>query len=198
MDIELAKELLELFFHAPAVNGILVFEDNDYLGVVLKRDIEIGIMEGNFNLFENINFMKINQIQNSLFKNETIKSTKIPVVDKAGKLIRIISHEEFLCHFYFEDFIEHFKEGNVFDYLDHPLVITNHFKKTIYANKKALEWIEKDFIGKNFTSVLKQFDIRITSGEMFIEKKETYYRLFISHAAAKNFSYYVYQFFSSS
>ncbi len=44
MDTELIKDLMELFFHAPMANGILVFEDNDYLGVVLKRDIEIGIM----------------------------------------------------------------------------------------------------------------------------------------------------------
>ncbi len=196
MEVELAKELMELFFHAPAVNGILVFEDNDYLGVVLKRDIEIGIMEGNFNLFENINFMKANLIPNTIFKNEAVKNTKIPVIDKAGKLIRIISYEEFTCQFYFEDYIEKFNYENVFDYLEQPMIITNHFKKIIYANKNALEWTQKDLIGRNISPVLNQFDIRMQNSEMTIEKNGIKFRLLISHSLSKNFSYFVYQFLS--
>ena len=192
---ELIKDLMELFFHAPMANGILVFEDNDYLGVVLKRDIEIGIMDGNFNFFENISFIKLNQLQNSLFKKESLKANKVPVVDKTGKLIRIISFEEFQSQFYFDEFIPHFKEQNVFDNLEHPLVITNHFKKTIYANKSALELMERDIIGKNYSSLLKLFEIQMVEGSMILEKKEEIYQLSISHSLAKNFSYYVYQFF---
>jgi hypothetical protein len=195
METELAKNLMELFFHAPAVNGILVFEDNDYLGVILKRDIEIGVMEGNFNLFENINFMKLAQLPPVLFKNEGLKNIKIPVVDKTGNLIRIISYEEFLSQFFFDEFINHFKTENVLDHLEHPVVITNHFKKTVYLNKSALELIERDILGKNLSIFLKTFDIKMDGEQMFLKKKDHEYRLVISSSSSKNFSFFVYQFF---
>ncbi len=151
--------------------------------------------EGNFNFFENISFIKLNQLSNSLFKNDSSKNNKVPVIDKAGKLIRIISYEEFLSQFFFDEFITHFKEQNVFDNLENPLVITNHFKKTVYANKAALELMERDIVGKNFSSILKLFEIQIVEGSMILEKKEEIYHLVISHSQAKNFSYFVYQFF---
>lgn len=195
MEVELAKELMQYFFHAPGANGILVYEDNDYLGIVLKRDIEIGIMEGNFNLFENINFVRLNQITGVLFKNENIKNAQIPVIDKTGKLIRIISQEEFQCHFYFDEYIGHFKEQLVLDNLEHPFIMTSHFKKTIYANKAALELFEKDIIGKSFNLILKLYQIKIKDNLMVLEKNENTYNLIISHSCTPQFSCFIYQLF---
>lgn len=194
MEIELAKELMQLFFHAPAANGLLVFEDNEYLGVILKRDIEIGIMEGNFNVFENINMVKTNQLTRLLFKDETNRNLKIPVIDKVGKLIRIITQEEFNCQFNLDDYIQHFKLQQVFDSMDHPLIVTNHFKKCIYANKKALELVEFDIQGKNFSTIMKLFDVKQAGKFLTLVKKDHVFHLIISHAQTKNFSYIVYQF----
>jgi hypothetical protein len=193
-EIELAKELMELFFHAPAANGILVFEDQDYLGVLFKRDIEIGMSEGNFRLFENINLIKVSQLDEVLFKNGSSRNGKIPVVDKAGQLIRIISQEEFLCHFFFDEYLQHFKTQSVLDHLEHAVIITSYFKKIIYANKKALELIQNDIIGKSFSSVLKLFEIKSADSFMELEKDGRFYRLSISASVSKSFSYFVYQF----
>jgi hypothetical protein len=193
-DIELAKKLMQLFFLAPAAHGALVFEDNDYLGVVLKRDIEIGIMEGCFSLFENINLIKMSQLTQTLFRNNNSKNLLLPVIDKGGTLLRIISYEEFQCHFFFDEYIPHFKIQGVLDDLECPLVITNHFKKAIFANRKALELIERDIEGRNFSDFLKQFNIKNVGYFMIVEKKGLSYNLIISHSENKNFSYYFYLF----
>jgi len=194
MEIELAKDLMKLFFRAPAANGILVFEDNDYLGVILKRDIEIGIAEGNFNLFENINMIRVVQLPQILFKSNTSRNLQVPVIDKAGSFIRIISYEEFMSQFFFEEYLNHFKIQNVFENLEHPLVITNHFKKTLFANKQALELIKSDIEGKNFCEILKQFEIKKVRTFLWVEKGKNSYQLIVSHSESKNFSYYVYLF----
>jgi hypothetical protein len=193
-EIELAKKLMQFFFLAPAAHGALVFEDNDYLGVVLKRDIEIGIMEGRFSLFENINLIKMSQLAQTLFKSNNIKNLLLPVIDKTGALLRIISFEEFQCHFFFDEYKPHFKIQGVLDDLEYPLVITNHFKKTIFVNRKALELIEKDIEGRNFTEILKHFDIKNVGDFMIVEKKGISYNLIITRSENKNFSYYLYLF----
>lgn len=195
-DPVLAKSLMELFFQAPAANGILVFEDNDYLGVILKRDIEIGIAEGRFVFSENMNFVNIKDLSGVLFR-ENGNSVKIPVVDKSGELIRIITHEEYACQFYFENYLPHFREQNVLDYLEHPLIITNHFKKAVYANQKAMELLEMDVAGRNLTPVLKRFHMNVVKESMILEKNGELFRLVISHSLSKNFSYYIYQFFKA-
>ncbi len=194
MEIEMAKSLMKLFFHAPAAHGIIVFEDNDYLGVVLKRDIEIGIMEESFSLYENISMIKVSQLSQTLFRNNSNKNLQVPVIDKAGSLLRIISFEEFQCHFFFDEYMPHFKILGVIEDLEHPLVITNHFKKTIFANRKALELIERDIEGKIFTEVLNHFEIKTVGDFMLIEKKGVSYNLLISHSESRNFSYYLYLF----
>ena len=194
MEIELAKNLMKLFFHAPAAHGLIIFEDNDYLGVVLKRDIEIGIMEGCFSLYENISMIKISQLPQTIFKNSSAKNLQVPVIDKAGSLLRIISFEEFQCQFYFDEYKQHFKVLGVIEDMEQPLVITNHFKKAIYANRKALELIERDIEGKAFTEVLNHFEIKNVGTFMLIEKKGVSYNLVISHSENRNFSYYIYIF----
>lgn len=193
MEIELARELIQLFFLAPGTNGILVFEDNDYLGVILKRDVEMGLSEGTFQLFENINTIRAAQLPQVLFKKGEGKNCKVPVVDKAGKLQRILSHDEFLCQFDFESYKGHFKPQSVLDDLDHPFIITNFFKKTIYANKQALALAGKDFIGKSFTPVLKSFHLRLEGPEMFLIRNDETFRLCISRSESKNFATWVYQ-----
>ncbi len=193
-ELVLAKNLMQLFFLAPAAHGLLVFEDNDYLGVVLKRDIEIGIMEGRFSLFENINILKVSQLTQTLFRNDSLKNQLLPVIDKAGALLRIISYDEFQCQFFFDEYSPRFKVQGVLEDLESPLIITNHFKKTIFANRKALELIEKDIEGRCFSDVLKHFEIKNVGDFMIVEKKGVSYRLVISHSENKNFSYYLYLF----
>jgi hypothetical protein len=193
-EIDLAKSLMKLFFHAPAAHGLIIFEDNDYLGVVLKRDIEIGIMEGRFSLYENISMIKISQLSQTLFKSNTTKNVQVPVIDKTGALLRIISYDEFQCQFYFDEYIPHFKILGVIDDMEHPFVITNHFKKTIYANRQALELIQRDIEGKIFSEALKRFEIKNVGDFMRVINKDSSYNLIISHSESRNFSYYVYIF----
>jgi hypothetical protein len=190
----LARRLMELFFQAPAASALLVFEDNDYLGVVLKRDIEIGISEGNFSLSENLNFVKQKDLPAVIFR-ENGNGVKIPVIDREGELIRIISHEEYVCQFQFESYIPHFSEQAVLDSLEHPVVITSHFKKVVYANKKAMELFNMDLVGRNIAPVLKDFHMNVVKDSMILEQNGALYRLTISHSLTRNFSYLFYQFF---
>lgn len=197
MEDQLAKSLLQLFFQAPLVNAILVFEDNDYLGVVFKKDIERGIMTGNFQLFENISFIRTDDLQTVLFSHQVTKSVRIPVIDKVGNLIRIISYDEYMSQLFFEKFIFKFDLESVLDNLDHPLIITNHFKKTLYLNKKALEMIEKDFLGRKIPELMKSFNVEMSGDKIILTKDDKTYHLVINNSSMKNFSFILYQFFSA-
>jgi hypothetical protein len=194
MEIEMAKSLMKLFFHAPASHGIIVFEDNDYLGVILKRDIEIGIMEEKFSLYENINMIKVKDLSQTLFRNNASKNLRVPVIDKAGTLLRIISSEEFQCQFFFEEYLPHFKILGVFEEMEHPMVITNHFKKTIFANRKALELTEMDIEGKMFSVFMSRFEIKTVGDFLIVEKKGVSFNLIVSRSESRNFSYFIYLF----
>ncbi len=195
MDDAVAKNLLQLFFQAPLVNALLVFEDNDYLGVVFKRDIERGISTGSFQLFENISFIRSDDLQTVLFSHQVTKSVRIPVIDKVGNLLRIISYDEYMSQLFFEKFIFKFDLEAVLDNLDHPLIITNHFKKVLYLNKRALEMIEKDFLGRKMSELLKNFTVEMVNDKMILTKDEAIYHLVINHSSMKNFSFIIYQFF---
>lgn len=196
MEIDLARELMKYFFQAPTANGILVFEDNEYLGIVLKKDIEFGIATGNFNLFENINMVKPVDLIQIISKDNKKRNVKIPVIDKSGKLIRIITYEEFNSQFNFEEFEQTFKIPSVIDYLEYPLIITNCFKKCLYANKNAFELAGFDIPGKKITSLLKKFEIKKFENGLLLEKDNKIYHLVISKSESKNFLYFVYNFLS--
>lgn len=196
MDDGLAKQLLTLFFKAPLVNALLVFEENDYLGVVLKRDIERGLKEANFELYRNINLIHRDDLGNVLFRHQVTKSVSIPVIDKAGTFVKFISYDEFVSQLYFEKYIFKFDPESVLDNLDHPMIITNHFKKVLYLNKMALEMLQEDALGGKMASILKEFRIEINGDRMFVTKDDMTYYLIINNSSTKNFSYIIYQFFA--
>ncbi len=190
-----ARNLMELFFQAPTVSAILVFDDMEYFGAVLKRDVEIGMREGSFNLFENISLIPIESLERYLFASKADPKTKIPTIDKTGKPIRLISHREFLSQFYFENFLQKFELQNVWDYLEHPLLVTNYFKKILYLNREALLLCGKDFIGKSFSRFSKNFDIKIDGENLLFQKNDHFCRLLMSQSESKDFFYRVYQLF---
>jgi len=194
MEIELAQKLLSFFFKAPLVNALLVFEDNEYFGVVFKRDIEMGIRDGSFRLFENISTLRAEELATVLFAQQVSSDTVIPVIDKVGNLNKIISYEEFESHFHFDRFIENFSVSPVIDSLDTPIIVTNHFKRILYMNRGAYEIAGKDFTGWNISSLLKQCEIEISGDRMLATAGERTYQLHIHFSLTEIFSYHVYQF----
>lgn len=194
METDLGRELIRHFFNAPQVEAMLVFEDNEYFGIVLKKDVEMSLVKRNFELGGNINRVKPSQLPLLLFRGEPGKNTRIPVIDKAGNLIRIISYEEYESHFDADTFLPRFRPSATLEGLSHPLVITNHFRKILYANRKALELSRIDLPGKPFSAMLRLFEIRSLSDRMLLENADKKYHLFISASDHKGFSSYLYQF----
>lgn len=195
MEEKLARRLLQLFFQAPLVNALLVFEDSDYLGIVFKKDIERGVTSGDFELFENISTISVDQLPAALFGGRATKSAMIPVIDKAGETIGIISYDEFLSQLMFEKYIFRFDLEPVLDNLDHPVLITNTFKKILYLNKEALTLFQKDMAGKAFGAAIKDFEMEMRGEQMIVSRGDEMFRLFISQSPMKNFSFIFYQFF---
>ncbi|OHD53424.1 MAG: hypothetical protein A2Y33_14990 [Spirochaetes bacterium GWF1_51_8] len=194
MEKDIAQKLLGLFFKAPLVHALLVFEDNEFFGVVFKRDIELGMREGNFELYENINTIRVDELSSMLFANQATSTTVIPVIDKVGNLVKIMTYEEYESHFHFDRYIANFSVSPVLDNLDHPVVVTNHFKRILYMNNLAMETAGKDYLGWNVNSLLKQFDIEIAGEKMIVTKDDKVFHLHIHYSLAENFSYHVYQF----
>lgn len=195
MDDHLPKRLLQLFFKTPLVNALLVFEDNEYFGVVLKRDVELGMRDNDFKLFENINVIDVYELPTVLFSHNITDNALIPVIDKTGNLIKIISYTEFESQFYFDEFIGGFLIDEVISNLDHPIIITNHFKKILYLNNRAFLMIGKDYLGGKFSDLIKSYDIEIVGDKMIVSKDDKMYHLSINYSATKKFAYHVYQFF---
>jgi transcriptional regulator with PAS, ATPase and Fis domain len=192
----LAQHLLQLFFQAPLVNALLVFEDHDYLGIIFKKDIQIGITEQNFDLELNINFIDAAEVRDIILSPDREKeSLKIPVVDKEGHLIKIISFSEFESQFYFNHFLESFSLEHIWDHMDHPLIITNHFNKVLYLNKEAFIMAGKDLLGSRLNKFLNQFEIEIIQDRMTLTRGDKMYHLVISHSHDDTFDYQIYQFF---
>jgi hypothetical protein len=77
------------------------------------------------------------------------------------------------------------------------VVITSHFKKVIYANRKAMELFNMDLAGRNLTPILKDFHMNVVKDSMILEQNGVLYRLTISNSLSKTFSYLVYQFFQA-
>lgn len=173
---------------------MLVFEDNDYLGVVLKKDIEMSLVKGDFELFQNINCVKPAQVAGMLFRGQPDQNVRIPVIDKAGGLIRIISYEEYLSCFHYSEMIERLDLFMVFDYLEHAVIVTNHFKKILYANKAALRMAGKDLPGLPFSVFLRLFEIRASGPLLEASRDGVGFHVLLSRSESAQFSYIVYQF----
>jgi len=195
MSLKIAQNLMNLFFLAPTVNAILVFDDTEYLGALLKRDLEIGIKKKSFEFFENINLIRMENLEQFVLNDFSKEETRIPVVDKTGELLRIISYREFLSQFHFGKFLQDFQQREVWDYMDHPIIITNHFKKILYLNRQALNLTKKDLIGQRFSRFLKYFDIKIKDDTPLLQHHAQAYRLQKDLSESKEFFYRIYQLF---
>lgn len=189
----LAKHLLQLFFNAPLVKGLLVFEDNDYLGVVFKKDVELGVSSRKFVFDEQVNYIRFDEIQALIFCREPGPEIRIPVVDKSGSLIKIISFDEFESVFYFNRFIENFTPEKILDNLGHPLLITNCFKRILYLNKQALMLVQRDYLGERIALYFKNFSIEMIQDNMFLTQGDKSFRLLIGDSNRDGFDYLVYQ-----
>ncbi len=193
---QLAHRLLQLFFQAPLVNALLVFEDNEYLGVIFKKDIQIGLKENNFDLSLNLNFIQEQEVRDIILSSDKQKDAlKIPVIDKEGHLLKIISFQEFESQFYFNHFLEEFSLEHVWDSLDHPLILTNHFKKVLYLNKQAFLLARKDLLGTKLSQFLNLFEMEMNMDRMILSRIDQMFHLVISHAHSEYFDYQLYQFF---
>ncbi len=189
-----AQQLLQIFFQAPLVNSLLVYEDNEYLGMVFKKDIQLGIQEGVFDLELNINFIEKNEVANFLIREEKDRENlRIPVIDKQGHLITIMTFREFECQFAFHRFLDDFHMDNIWDNLDHPLLITDHFKKVLYLNKEAFLLARKDLLGTRIQPFLKLFSMEIKEDRMLLTHIDRTYELVISLSQHQDFKYQVYQ-----
>jgi hypothetical protein len=194
METDIGRELIRHFFHAPQVEALLVFEDNEYFGIVLKKDIEMSLVKKGFELGGNINRVKPAQLPLLLFRGEPGKTTRIPVIDKTGRLQRIISYEEYESQFDTDAYLPHFKPSSTLEGLAHPVVVTNHFRRILYANRRAMETAGMDLPGKPFSALLRLFEIRSLSRRMLIEKGEAHFELLITSSDFKGFSSFLYQF----
>lgn len=195
----LAKNLLEMFFHAPAANAILVFEENRYRGVILKRDVEMGIAEGHFAMDANVNPVRPEELSGLVFRNGGLSPGSgvpagVPAVDEEGRLIRILSREEFQCQFFFGDFRKEFDTTGVLASLEHPLIVTDVFLKTVYANEKARDLMGGELEGENLGDRLARFHISSVRDSRFLEKDGRLFRMETVRSESDRFAYRVYLF----
>lgn len=192
----IAHQLLQLFFQAPLSNALLVYEENDYQGLVFKKDVQLGIQEEGFDLAMNINYIEKQDAADLILKTDTEREQiKIPAIDRQGQLLAFLSYQEFICQFSFHHFLDGFHMDRVWDALDHPLIITDYFKKVLYLNKEALLISRKDLLGQKINPFLRQFSMEIKEEKMVLLHIDKIWELVISQAKTRDFHYWIYQFF---
>jgi len=187
-------ELLNLFYQAPSVQGLLVFQNNEYQGVVFKRDIERIMREEGCDLGSLLQPLSVAQIEEFVFSKEPTPHTLVPAIQMDGTLVRFLTFKELRWYFHPEEFSVGMMEV-LLRSLEHPLVVCTHFKRVVYQNQKAFELFESDLLGKNIYTALRMWLVEEEDGFFVVYSDKGRHRLFISHAETKEFSLFVFQFF---
>lgn len=188
------QNIYHLFLQFPYLNACLVFDNNNFSGILLKKDLEDSLkMNDNFLVDKIINISK-DAVEELLF-NETPKlKMQIPFISLMGEVQGLIFYDEFVSEFFTDDFLTRLSLQEVFGNLMHPILIMNRFKRILYLNKKAEEIFSQQALGQKVSDVMLSFDINCgDDNRILISRQHECWQLLISESVTPFAKYYIYQ-----
>lgn len=187
-------KIYQMFLEHPHLNACLVFNSNEFQGILLKKDLEQNLYRTKNDISKLIIKMQTEHIEDILFHDPPNIKTKIPYINPSGKLMGVMLYEEFVSEFFTEDLVTKISYKELLDYYEHPVVILNQFKTILYLNKLADELLSEKVFGMKISDALLAFDIEFDDDRMILRRQDEAWSLFIAKSKTPYTKYYFYHF----
>ncbi len=187
-------KIYQLFLEYSYINACLVFEDQNFQGILLKKDLERKLSDNDDCILDHIIKIPLENLEDILFNEAPSIRMKIPYINSSSKILGVLLYDEFVSEFFPLDFTTRLSLQEVFTYYENPIIILNQFKTILYMNNAGRELLSEKVLGIKICDALLAFQIGHEGEQMTITRQEEHWSLIISRSQTPHASYYIYQF----
>ena len=187
-------KIYQLFLEYSYINACLVFEDQVFQGILLKKDLERKLSDIDDCILEHIIKIPLENLEDILFNEPPSIRMKIPYINSKGQILGILLYDEFVSEFFPMDFATRLSLQELFNYYENPILILNQFKTILSMNSAGRELLSEKVLGIKIGDALLAFQIGHEGEQMTITRQEEKWSLIIFKSQTPHASYHIYQF----
>ena len=187
-------KIYQLFLEYSYINACLVFEDQVFQGILLKKDLERKLSDIDDCILEHIIKIPLENLEDILFNEPPSIRMKIPYINSNGEILGALLYDEFVSEFFPMDFATRLSLQELFNYYENPILILNQFKTILSMNSAGRELLSEKVLGIKIGDALLAFQIGHEGEQMTITRQEEKWSLIIFKSQTPHASYHIYQF----
>ena len=187
-------KIYQLFLEYSYINACLVFEDQNFQGILLKKDLERKLSDTDDCILDHIIKIPLENLEDILFNEPPSIRMKIPYINSNGEILGALLYDEFVSEFFPMDFATRLSLQELFNYYENPILILNQFKTILSMNSAGRELLSEKVLGIKIGDALLAFQIGHEGEQMTITRQEEKWSLIIFKSETPHASYHVYQF----
>ena len=187
-------KIYQLFLEYSYINACLVFEDQVFQGILLKKDLERKLSDTDDCILEHIIKIPLENLEDILFNEPPSIRMKIPYINSNGEILGALLYDEFVSEFFPMDFATRLSLQELFNYYENPILILNQFKTILSMNSAGRELLSEKVLGIKIGDALLAFQIGHEGEQMTITRQEEKWSLIIFKSQTPHASYHIYQF----
>ena len=187
-------KIYQLFLEYSYINACLVFEDQNFQGILLKKDLERKLSDTDDCILDHIIKIPLENLEDILFNEPPSIRMKIPYINSNGEILGALLYDEFVSEFFPMDFATRLSLQELFNYYENPILILNQFKTILSMNSAGRELLSEKVLGIKIGDALLAFQIGHEGEQMTITRQEEKWSLIIFKSQTPHASYHVYQF----
>lgn len=191
-------KIYQIFLEYPYMNACLVFEDQIFQGVLLKKDLERKLSDTNNSILDHIIKIPLENLEDIIFNDPPSIKMKIPYINCKGDILGVLLYDEFVSEFFPLDFTTRLSLQEIFTYYENPIIILNQFKTILYMNNIGRKLLSEKVLGLKISDALLAFQIGHREENIMITRQDEQWILTISKSQTPHAYYYIYQFFPYS
>ena len=186
-------KIYQIFLEYPYMNACLVFEDQIFQGVLLKKDLERKLSDTNNSILDHIIKIPLENLEDIIFNDPPSIKMKIPYINCKGDILGVLLYDEFVSEFFPLDFTTRLSLQEIFTYYENPIIILNQFKTILYMNNIGRKLLSEKVLGLKISDALLAFQIGHREENIMITRQDEQWILTISKSQTPH-DYYIYQF----
>ncbi len=187
-------KIYQLFLEYSYINACLVFEDQNFQGILLKKDLERKLSDTDDSILDHIIKIPLENLEDILFNEPPSIRMKIPYINSNGEILGALLYDEFVSEFFPMDFATRLSLQELFNYYENPILILNQFKTILSMNSAGRELLSEKVLGIKIGDALLAFQIGHEGEQMTITRQEEKWSLIIFKSQTPHASYHIYQF----
>ena len=187
-------KIYQLFLEYSYINACLVFEDQNFQGILLKKDLERKLSDTDDCILDHIIKIPLENLEDILFNEPPSIRMKIPYINSNGEILGALLYDEFVSEFFPMDFATRLSLQELFNYYENPILILNQFKTILSMNSAGRELLSEKVLGIKIGDALLAFQIGHEGEQMTITRQEEKWSLIIFKSQTPHASYHIYQF----